>query len=69
MGILKLENGDFLEILFQSLIKWKCSYVKVSPRKFVYIFYGWLYSKCIQIFWDSLYLLLQQAMLNNLAIN
>ena len=27
----------------------------MSPRKFVYIFYGWLYCKCIQIFWDSLY--------------
>ena len=31
---------------------------KVSPRKFVYIFYGWLYSKCIQIFWDSLYIVI-----------
>ena len=28
---------------------------KVSPRKYVYIFYCGSYSKCIQIFWDSLY--------------
>ena len=29
---------------------------KVSPRKYVYFFYCRSYSKCIQIFWDSLYL-------------
>ena len=28
---------------------------KVSPRKYVYFFYSSSFSKCIQIFWDSLY--------------
>ena len=30
---------------------------KVSPRKYVYFFYCGSYSKCIRIFWDSLYLI------------
>ena len=38
---------------------WMVETDKVSPRKYVYFFYYGSYSKCIQIFWDSLYISLK----------
>ena len=44
----------FLQQIWASMLNlfW---FNKVSPRKYVYFFYYGSYSKCIQIFWDSLY--------------
>ena len=41
------------QLFFRSLIAVES---KVSPRKFVYIYYITSHRKCIQIFWDSLWL-------------
>ena len=51
----------FVPGLFNWYKKWFYVYhadIKVSPRKYVYFFYYGSYSKCIQIFWDSLYFIL-----------